>query len=68
MLHSAKSKIKCKKKFLVLVNLQNSKEAEALASAYNTPYNQRGNQPRDNDMPPSYEDLPPNYDNARKNQ
>ncbi|KAM8708626.1 hypothetical protein ACLKA7_015577 [Drosophila subpalustris] len=45
----------------------NSKEAEAAASAYNTPYNQRGpNAPGPSDMPPSYNNLPPSYDDASK--
>ncbi|EDV41129.2 uncharacterized protein Dana_GF23578, isoform D [Drosophila ananassae] len=45
----------------------NSKEAEAAASAYNTPYNQGGpSGSRNNDLPPSYNNLPPSYDDASK--
>ncbi|KAH8372197.1 hypothetical protein KR093_010565 [Drosophila rubida] len=45
----------------------NSKEAEAAASAYNTPYNQGGPGPSaPNDMPPSYNNLPPSYHDASK--
>ncbi|XP_023037564.1 WW domain-binding protein 2 isoform X2 [Drosophila willistoni] len=45
----------------------NSKEAEAAASAYNTPYNQGGpSAPNPNDLPPSYHNLPPSYDDASK--
>ncbi|XP_033149389.1 WW domain-binding protein 2 isoform X1 [Drosophila busckii] len=45
----------------------NSKEAEAAASAYNTPYNQGGpNAPGSSEMPPSYNNLPPSYDDAAK--
>ncbi|KAH8307136.1 hypothetical protein KR044_005685 [Drosophila immigrans] len=45
----------------------NSKEAEAAASAYNTPYNQGGpSAPGPNDMPPSYNNLPPSYQDASK--
>ncbi|XP_033149390.1 uncharacterized protein LOC108598491 isoform X2 [Drosophila busckii] len=44
-----------------------SKEAEAAASAYNTPYNQGGpNAPGSSEMPPSYNNLPPSYDDAAK--
>ncbi|BFF97881.1 WW domain-binding protein 2 [Drosophila madeirensis] len=48
----------------------NSKEAEAAASAYNTPYNQGGPGPSgSSEMPPSYNNLPPSYDDAaRKHQ
>ncbi|XP_030565306.1 WW domain-binding protein 2 isoform X1 [Drosophila novamexicana] len=47
----------------------NSKEAEAAASAYNTPYNQRGpGATGSNEMPPSYNNLPPSYDDASKKQ
>ncbi|XP_032574558.1 WW domain-binding protein 2 isoform X2 [Drosophila sechellia] len=45
----------------------NSKEAEAAASAYNTPYNQGGpSGSGNNDLPPSYNNLPPSYDDASK--
>ncbi|KAH8288036.1 hypothetical protein KR018_004887 [Drosophila ironensis] len=45
----------------------NSKEAEAAASAYNTPYNQGGPSGSGNgDLPPSYFNLPPSYDDASK--
>ncbi|XP_052845236.1 WW domain-binding protein 2 isoform X2 [Drosophila gunungcola] len=45
----------------------NSKEAEAAASAYNTPYNQGGPSGSGNsDLPPSYNNLPPSYDDASK--
>ncbi|XP_017016371.1 WW domain-binding protein 2 isoform X1 [Drosophila kikkawai] len=45
----------------------NSKEAEAAASAYNTPYNQGGpSGSGGGDMPPSYNNLPPSYDDASK--
>ncbi|XP_062127577.1 LOW QUALITY PROTEIN: WW domain-binding protein 2 [Drosophila sulfurigaster albostrigata] len=44
----------------------NSKEAEAAASAYNTPYNQGPSAPGANDLPPSYNNLPPSYDDASK--
>ncbi|XP_023167585.2 WW domain-binding protein 2 isoform X2 [Drosophila hydei] len=47
----------------------NSKEAEAAASAYNTPYNQGGPRgPGPDDMPPSYNNLPPSYSDASKKQ
>ncbi|XP_065359524.1 WW domain-binding protein 2 isoform X1 [Calliphora vicina] len=44
----------------------NSKEAEALASAFNTTENQRQNRPGPSDMPPAYEDLPPNYNDPNR--
>ncbi|XP_065359525.1 WW domain-binding protein 2 isoform X2 [Calliphora vicina] len=43
-----------------------SKEAEALASAFNTTENQRQNRPGPSDMPPAYEDLPPNYNDPNR--
>ncbi|XP_032593004.1 WW domain-binding protein 2 isoform X2 [Drosophila grimshawi] len=47
----------------------NSKEAEAAASAYNTPYNQRGpSAPGSSDMPPSYNSMPPSYNDASEKQ
>lgn len=43
----------------------NSKEAEAMASAQNTPYNQYSNNTT-SDLPPAYDALPPTYDSANK--
>uniref|UniRef100_A0A1L8EJ19 Putative ww domain binding protein wbp-2 n=2 Tax=Haematobia irritans TaxID=7368 RepID=A0A1L8EJ19_HAEIR len=43
---------------------QHSKEAEALASAYNTTENQRPGPSRG--MPPAYEDLPPTYEDSNR--
>nr|XP_016943885.1 WW domain-binding protein 2 isoform X1 [Drosophila suzukii] len=45
----------------------NSKEEEAAASAYNTPYNQgRPSGSGNSDLPPNYFNLPPSYDDASK--
>ncbi|EDW29581.1 GL20583 [Drosophila persimilis] len=54
-------------KNISLVIHTDSKEAEAAASAYNTPYNQGGAGPSGaSEMPPSYNNLPPSYDDAAR--